>query len=221
MERALSALPKDIASNIAANASRFEADMDAIPAEEAQYQILVDKRHPLPDGYAPTDLISLNETGLSVSRKDLSLRKAALKAAKAMAAAAQANGVTLVFSSSYRSYAYQKQLFARYANEMGEAEANRVSARPGQSQHQLGTAIDFGSITNDFSETKAGRWMAAHSAQYGFTLSFPRGMESVTGYNWESWHFRYVGVKAAALQEKWFNGVQQYMIEFLDLYRAN
>jgi zinc D-Ala-D-Ala carboxypeptidase len=219
LELAAAGLPANLRKAILADAKTFEADLAAIPASDDEYLILIDKRHPLSSDYAPTDLVPLRDTGLSVSRADLSLRKKAFEMAKGMAQAARADGIELVFSSTYRSYRYQEQVFARNAKAMGEKEANRVSARAGQSQHQLGTAIDFGSITNDFAQTKAGRWLTLHAADYGFSLSFPQGWESVTGYSWESWHFRYVGVPAARMQARWFGGIQQYMIEFLDRYR--
>ncbi|MCE1197115.1 D-alanyl-D-alanine carboxypeptidase family protein, partial [bacterium] len=84
------------------------------------------------------------------------------------------------------------------------------------SQHQLGTAADFGSITDEFAGTAAGKWVAANAGRFGFSLSFPKGLEPVTGYLWESWHFRYIGKEAAALQEEYFGGVQHYLIVFLD-----
>ena len=182
--------------------------------------LLVDKQHPLPAGYAPPDLVSLNDYAFSVSRKDLRLRKAVIGAVEELNAAAKKDGVTLVFSSSYRSFEYQDGLFKRYAAQHGEAEASRFSARPGMSQHQLGTAIDFGSIDDSFAQTKAGLWMAANAYRYGFSLSYPRGMEPVTGYIWESWHYRYITKPAALLERDYFGGVQQYLIEFISAYRA-
>lgn len=179
---------------------------------------LVDKSRPLEPGYEPDDLVSLNDYPLSVTRKDLRLRKAVMTAVSEMDAAAKADGVRLVFASTYRSYEYQDGLFKRYAAAYGEAEASRFSARPGTSQHQLGTAIDFDPIDEAFASTDAGRWMEANAGRFGFSLSFPRGMEAVTGYIWESWHFRYVTRAGAALEREFFGGVQQYMLEFLDAY---
>lgn len=179
---------------------------------------LVDKRHDLASDYEPSDLVSLNDYPLSTTRKDLSLRSAIMDAVLEMDAAAKADGVTLVFGSSYRSYDYQAGLFARYAKANGEEEASRFSARPGQSQHQLGTAIDFSPIDDAFADTAAGRWTAANAGRFGFSLSFPRGLEPVTGYIWESWHYRYVTKAGAALEREFFGGVQQYMIEFMDAY---
>jgi len=143
------------------------------------------------------------------------LRKPAYNALVAMANAAKKDGITLVISSAYRSYAYQKKVFEENVKEMGQAEAARVSALPGQSQHQLGTVVDFGLIDDTFAETAAARWLSEHAAIYGFSLSFPKDAEDITGYKWESWHYRYISPAAARMQEQFFLGMQQYLIEFL------
>jgi zinc D-Ala-D-Ala carboxypeptidase len=179
----------------------------------------VDKAKALPAGYAPLDLVDLDRTGLSVSRPGHHLRAAAFRALKAMNAAAIADGVTLLVSSSYRSYEYQVEVFARNVKEIGESRAEMLSAKPGHSQHQLGEAIDFGSITDAFAETKASRWLSANARRFGFSLSFPKGMTDVTGYQWESWHYRYIGKAAAELEARYFGGVQQYLMLFLDELR--
>jgi D-alanyl-D-alanine carboxypeptidase len=98
---------------------------------------------------------------------------------------------------------------------MGQAAADRESSRPGRSQHQLGTVIDFGSIDDNFTGTKMERWLDANAWKYGFSLSFPEGCENLTGYRYESWHFRYIGPLAAALCRKFFGNIQQIMLEFL------
>ena len=80
--------------------------------------------------------------------------------------------------------------------------------------------MDFGSITDAFAATKAGRWLAAHAEEYGFSLSFPKGYEEVTGYRYESWHYRYITRPAAKLQKEYFDDIQQYLLEFLHDNRA-
>jgi len=177
---------------------------------------LVDKDKPLPGGYEPPDLILLDGKGLSVSRTGHRLRAAAFEALKAMSAAARAEGITLLVSSAYRSYSYQVQVWNRTVGSDGLAEAEASVAIPGHSQHQMGTAVDFGSITDAFAETKAGRWLAANAGRFGYSLSFPKGMSAATGYKWESWHYRYIGKAAAELQGRYFLGMQQYLLLFLD-----
>ena len=214
-------IPPHIRKAIDGNLGAFFADLQQVlSSEKENLLILVDKRHPLPEGYTPPRLVTLQPTGAYVvARKDLSLTETAEQALQNMALAARQDGVTLVVSSTYRSYQYQKNLFARYVRESGEKEAERFSARAGTSQHQLGTVIDFDSITNEFAETRAGKWMADNAAQYGWSLSFPKGYEKVTGYIWESWHYRYIGTEACAFQQKWFGGIQQYMLEFIDAWK--
>jgi len=177
---------------------------------------LLDKKHSLPAGYEPADLVHLDGTGISVSRTGHRLRKPAFEALAAMDRAARSESVELLVSSSYRSYAYQSEVFARNVAEMGKIEAERVSAHPGASQHQLGTAIDFGSITDAFALTAASKWLAKNSGRFGFSLSYPKDAEGLTGYVWESWHYRYIGKDAVTLDNEYFGGVQQYLMLFLD-----
>jgi D-alanyl-D-alanine carboxypeptidase len=217
------ALPPDAAAAVLARIDKAPEDFQRLLAaaqEEGRADpmllYLVDKARALPDRYAPPDLVGLDGTGLTVSRAGHKLRKSAFSALKSMDAAARADGVTLEVSSSYRSYDYQVEVFARNVKELGRSQAEMVSAMPGHSQHQLGTAIDFGSITEAFADTKASRWLSANARRFGFTLSFPKGLTSVTGYAWESWHYRYVGKAAAALEGEFFAGIQEYMLTFLD-----
>jgi D-alanyl-D-alanine carboxypeptidase len=216
-------LPEAMAKSILYNASTdpsFIMDLLAVLEDDPYYYLLVDKQHPLPSDYAPLDLINLsdikNDASYLLNRNDLSLRKAAVDALEEMAAAAKIDGITLLASSTYRSYDYQKQVYARNVAELGELEANRVSAKPGESQHQLGLIVDFGSITNDFAESKAGLWIAENASTYGWSLSFPRDYEEVTGYDWESWHFRYVGKNLSYFIDAYFDGIQQYALQFID-----
>jgi len=164
--------------------------------------------------------VKLTGYPLAVSRTDLELRGSIMTAVLDMAAAARSAGAALLFSSSYRSYDYQKSVYEREVKMYGQAAADRESARPGASQHQLGTVVDFGSITDSFADTKAGRWLAAHAGEFGFSLSYPRGYEELTGYRWESWHYRFITRPAARMQKEFFDDVQQLMLVFLHDNRA-
>jgi zinc D-Ala-D-Ala carboxypeptidase len=211
-----------IRSRIDADSGDFRALLAQALADRAADPMLlrrVDKARALPAAYAPDDLVRLDGTGLSLSRPGHRLRDAAFKALEAMDAAARSKGVTLLVSSSYRSYEYQVEVWKRTVAADGEAEAEASVARPGHSQHQLGTAVDFGSITDAFAGTRAGAWLAANASRFGYSLSFPKGMSEITGYKWESWHYRYVGKAAAALEARYFGGVQQYLMLFLEELR--
>ena len=180
---------------------------------------LIDKKHAVGSNYVPRDLIPVKGNELwNVSRNDLSLRPEAYAALEDLSRAALNDGIKLLVSSTYRSYQYQEGLFNRYVKQDGLELAERYSARPGTSQHQLGVAVDFGSITDDWGDTKMGKWVYDHAADFGWSLSFPQGYEDVTGYMWECWHFRYIGKEACRFQKKWFGNIQQFMLEFLDAW---
>jgi D-alanyl-D-alanine carboxypeptidase len=210
-----SGLPKTVQDRILGAQQYFLHLLAQVLDEPADFLVLVDKRHPLPSDYVPPDLVSLSAYPLSVSRQDLELRKSIMTAVLDMAAAARGAGAALLFSSSYRSFEYQKEVYEREVRTYGQAAADRESARPGASQHQLGTAVDFGSITDAFADTQAGRWLAVHAGDYGFSLSYPQGFEEITGYRWESWHYRYITRPGARLQKEFFEDIQQYLLEFL------
>ncbi|MDR2758318.1 MAG: M15 family metallopeptidase [Spirochaetaceae bacterium] len=193
----------------------FILDLLTVLEGDPYLRVLVDKEHPLPPGYAPEDLVELTERSYRVNRPGLLLRRAAAEALEEMAAAAKADGITLIASSTYRSYTYQEEVYQRNVRESGQETADRESARPGHSQHQTGLAVDFGSIDDSFAQTPAGRWLLANGSRFGWSLSFPDGYEAVTGYRWESWHYRYTGRELCAFIDTYFDGVQQYALRFI------
>ena len=212
-------LPKSVQERILADTEGFFQLVARALDERPDFFLLVDKAHALPPDYVPPDLVSPADYSLSVSRRDVTLRKAIMDAAVQMSRAATADGVTLLFSSGYRSYEDQQSVYRREVETYGQAAADRESAHPGYSQHQLGTAVDFGSITDAFAATRAGKWLALHAEEYGFSLSYPDGFESVTGYRHESWHYRYITRAGTRLQKEYFGDIQQYMLEFLHANR--
>lgn len=116
-----------------------------------------------------------------------------------MAAAAKEEGLELVAFSGFRSYEYQTTLYDRYVAKDGKDAADRYSARPGYSEHQTGLAFDIGEkgredlwLTSAFGESKAGQWLVNNAHKYGFILRYPQGKEEITGFMYESWHFRYL-----------------------------
>ena len=154
--------------------------------------------------YQPSDLRLVSVPTLpGRSQDERSLRAVLMPDLEKLVAAAGSAGVTIYVGSGYRSYATQASLFASNVRQHGEAKANRFSSCPGHSEHQSGLAVDFGGIDRAcwvedcFERTAAGKWLAAHAHEYGFILRYPKGKEKITGYQYEPWHFRYVGRELA------------------------
>lgn len=206
---------------IDANKLEFYKELEAVIAADTEgFLFLIDRAHTVPAEFEPEDLVDLvKNDSYPINKTGMKVRKPVEEAVRIMADAAKAEGITLLVSSAYRSYDYQKNIYERNVRQMGKEAADRESAQPGTSQHQTGTAIDFGSIDDSYAETKPGKWLAAHAAEYGFSLSFPEGYEPITGYRWECWHYRYIGKLAVDFQKKWFRDIQQYMIEFVYCYK--
>lgn len=214
----VAALPEQVRTAIAARPADFLELMKEVLTGPQDLVVLVDKTHALSADYTPPDLVALSRYPLRASKSDMQLREILIADLLAMSGAASAAGTALVVSSAWRSFKYQEELFTRALERQPLEEVEETLARPGHSQHQLGTAIDFGSIDVAFADTKQGKWLFAHASSFGFSLSYPRGMEASTGYSWEPWHYRYVGRSAARLIDGFFGGLQQ---DFLAFYARN
>jgi D-alanyl-D-alanine carboxypeptidase len=154
-----------------------------------------------------------------LSRDGLQLRRIAAEALGEMAAAAAREGIILSVGSAYRSAAYQAQVYEREVRTYGQETADRESAQSGKSQHQLGLVVDFFPIDDTFANTPAYRWLLQNSGAFGWSLSFPDGYEDVTGYRFESWHYRYVGRDLALFIQTYFEGIQQYALQFINAWQ--
>lgn len=165
--------------------------------------VLVDKERALPADSTPEGLAVIPSEWHADGFGGLELRQVTIDALRPMVDAAAADGVNLRIRSAYRSYAEQERTFAYWVSVLGEAQARRESAEPGHSEHQLGVTADFASPENgwelleSFADTSAGEWLAEHAYEYGFALSYPRDGEEITGYIFEPWHYRYIGIPAA------------------------
>ncbi|MCY3602480.1 MAG: M15 family metallopeptidase [Chloroflexi bacterium] len=165
------------------------------------FYVPLDKVHRLDDDCAPDALVSLPD---EYAYGPQEVVEGVLPDLLALLEAASEAGHLVAVVSSYRSYETQRNTFEYHVNEYGLDQALRVSARPGHSEHQLGTTVDFSSTTvgyelvEAFGSTPEGRWLADHAHEYGFILSYPEGKEVVTGYAYEPWHFRWVGRELAA-----------------------
>jgi D-alanyl-D-alanine carboxypeptidase len=208
------ALPADAAERALAEPGEFlELLADALGTADGTL-LLVDKTHALDRSWTPPDLVDLPTGAWRLSKTGLRLRSVVIADLVAMSEAARAEGVELVISSAWRSWDTQAALRARALATQPREQVERELAAPGHSQHQLGTAIDLGSIDDSFADTEAGRWMTANAWRYGWSLSYPRGREAETGYRWESWHYRWIGRAGAELARSFFGDRQQRFLEF-------
>ena len=156
------------------------------------YLIICNKYHKLKDNYVP-NLVSLDGYGGGQMEKE------AAKHFKEMVNAAKKEGISIYNVSGYRSFNTQKNLYNNYVSRDGKAKADTYSARAGTSEHQTGLATDVNSISTSFENTKAFKWLNINAHKYGFILRYPKGKEFITGYMYEPWHYRYVGVDVATI----------------------
>lgn len=190
-------------------AKRSENSLQATAREENGKQIvtnaesvtvIVNKQRSLPDGYEPTDLVEPNVPfSFNEPHEKRNMRKEAAEALEKLFAAADSEGIELRAVSGYRSFARQKSVYDNHVATKGEAEASRISAVPGTSEHQTGLTIDVSSpsagnaLDQSFGQTTEGIWLANNAPKYGFIIRYPEGQEGITGYVYEPWHIRYVG----------------------------
>ncbi|WP_394770643.1 M15 family metallopeptidase [Lacisediminihabitans sp.] len=177
-------------------------DKTALPIDDpASIWVVVNKVRPLePSTYVPADLITtpvphLNPPGL---------RSEAASAMAAMFATAKAEGAGgMQLQSASRSYGVQVKVYNGYVSSVGEDGADAQSARPGYSEHQTGLAADISAVPLTcalaacFGQTPQGLWLAANAYRFGFLLRYPADKTAITGYMYEPWHFRYIGVPLA------------------------
>lgn len=176
--------------------TQVNLDLDLTPYDDARPiddpadpLVLVNKYHGLPETYVP----ELEKLGGRYGVGSMVPEAAA--AFRAMADAAKQDGISLRSVSAYRSYQTQQGLYQHYVSIDGKANAQRYSARPGYSEHQTGLALDINtaSISAHFENTAEYAWLRANGARFGFLLRYPQEKESITGYRYEPWHYRYVG----------------------------
>lgn len=173
--------------------------------DPASLWVITNKRRPLqPTDYAPNDLTT-PDVPLRLTAKDeeMKLRAEPAAALKTMFEAAKKEGVSLMVSSAYRSFSFQKGLYNRYVGQQGRTVADTQSARPGHSEHQTGLAVDVEPASREcevetcFADTPEGKWTTEHAHEYGFIIRYGDGRQGITGYIYEPWHLRYVGKKLA------------------------
>ena len=144
------------------------------------------------------------------------MRKEAAEAFMKMVDGAMLDNIILKNSSAYRSYDYQVNLYDKYVKRDGKEKADIYSARPGYSEHQTGLCADINTINSSFANTKEAKWLAKNAYKYGFILRFPKDKEDVTGYKYEPWHYRYVGIKVAKIIYEENLTLEEYYAYYID-----
>ena len=189
---------EDVVTYVNANLDKEYYSSDNLISNEdaSKIDVLVNKYHKLDENYEPSDLTIINSKYASGTQK---LRKEAQIKFEEMANDMAKENLKIYAGSTYRSYTYQKGLYDRYVKKDGFAAAETYSARSGYSEHQLGLAVDIVNGKWDYlsENDKEYDYLVKNSYKYGFILRYPRGSEYVTGYMFEDWHFRYLGVELA------------------------
>lgn len=170
-------------------------------ADDGDLLVLVNKYYTVSMDYEPTDLVTIdNKYG---TYTDMEMKDVAYEAYKKLYDDAKAEGFDLKLCSTMRSYNTQKTLFNNSLNNRGRETTNVRSAYPGRSEHHTGLAIDVTSasmgwgLTQDFIDYADGQWINDHCHEYGFIVRYPKGKTDITGYAYEPWHLRYVGIDVA------------------------
>lgn len=163
-------------------------------------RLIVNKFYHLNEDYSPEDIVDIsNQYAYEGNR----LRKIALDAYINMYNAAKEDNINLIINSSYRDYEKQNNIYEDYKNWYGTIKADKQAARPGYSEHQTGLAIDVFTLDNQlsgtFKDSTGYAWLKNNAYKYGFIERYPEGKEYLTGYEFESWHWRYVGIEAATV----------------------
>ncbi len=180
------------------------------------FYCLVNKYNYLSEDFVPSNLVELEAP---YARKGIYLVKEAKDNFYKLVDKAKEEGFTIRAISAYRGYTYQKRLYDKYVENDGVSKADTYSARPGFSDHQTGLVVDVDDSINSFegfTNTKEYQWMLDNSYKYGFILRYPEGKETITGYQFESWHYRFVGIKLAKKIKVSNLTFDEYFTRYLD-----
>ena len=165
--------------------------------EPGRLDVICNKYYQLSNSFTPENLVNVSSGYFVNDGKEYKLTQNALDAFVKMADAAKKEDLTIKIISGYRTYAYQENLYNKYKANNGQAAADRFSARPGHSEHETGLAIDINDVSQAFENTREFVWLQENAHLYGYILRYPEGKESTTGYMYEPWHYRYLGVELA------------------------
>ena len=178
--------------------------------------ILVNKYNYLKNNYIPSNLETINE---KYSTSQLKLVLEAKLAFEQLSEEAAKHNLNIKAMSAYRSYTYQETLYNRYVQKDGSIKADTYSARPGHSEHQTGLAVDVHNTVlpyTSFDKTNEFTWMKENAHKYGFILRYPKDKTNITGYDYEPWHYRYIGIEHATYIYENNITFDEYYIKYLD-----
>ena len=156
--------------------------------------LLVNKTYALDSSWVPSN----THTKISAEICKTCIDEEAYTEWNKMKSDATAIGLNIYIASGYRSYSYQDGLYQSYVNKDGKTAADTYSARAGHSEHQSGLAFDLNSVSSAFAATDEGKWVQDNAYLYGFIIRYPKDKSDETGYKYESWHLRYVGLDLAS-----------------------
>lgn len=184
-------------------------------------EVVVNKQRNLKEDYVPDDLVKITDVPTCLASPEVNqLRKVAAEAlTKLVEAAKEEINIQLYARSGYRSYSTQRALYDGYVKNHGQEEADTFSAKPGQSEHQTGLAMDITSdsvnlaLSEEFGDTVEGKWVSENAHRFGFIVRYQKGKEDITGYMYEPWHIRYLGVDLATKVYESGKTLEQYFFE--------
>ena len=175
--------------------------ISTLEKDDGNKLVLVNKLYTVSPDYKPTDMVAVD--GSLSTNQGLYFKKEAYEAYLKMLEDAKSEGIEFVICSTYRSYSTQDTIYHNYVSMYGADYANTISAYPGRSEHHTGWAVDVTSasmgydLKQNFIEYPEGIWINNHCSEYGFIIRYPKDKTHITGYSYEPWHLRYVGVDVA------------------------
>lgn len=202
--------------NVCADEDYYDKDTVKKTDISKKELMLVNKFNYLDENYAPDDIVKIS---MQFAYGDNEIKKEVYEKFRSMYNDAKKEGLYLIITSSYRDYNFQKELWDSYANQKGDEWADSVSARAGYSEHQTGYTLDivtYNANMSSFEKTDEFKWLQDNAYKYGFILRYPKDKEDITGYSYESWHYRYVGKDVATKIKKLGITFDEYYAYFIE-----
>lgn len=202
--------------NVCADEDYYDKDTVKKTDISKKKLMLVNKFNYLDENYAPDDIVKVS---MQFAYGDNEIKKEVYEKFRSMYNGAKKEGLYLIITSSYRDYNFQKELWDSYANQKGDEWADSVSARAGYSEHQTGYTLDivtYNANMSSFETTDEFKWLQDNAYKYGFILRYPKDKEDITGYSYESWHYRYVGKDVATKIKKLGITFDEYYAYFIE-----